>query len=89
VLNSVVKISLIFAQYFDYHAIILRGEHCFVDTGGLSDRNSVRPCPFVSLSICHTRALRQNEHNILPISRTPSRTVFLLLIGFVLVLVLG
>ena len=31
VLNSVVKISLMFAQYFEYCATILRGR-CFVDT---------------------------------------------------------
>jgi len=30
VLNSVVKISLIFAQYFEYYAIIVRGPF-FVD----------------------------------------------------------
>ena len=31
-LNSVVKISLMFAQYFEYYAIILRGGAFFVDT---------------------------------------------------------
>jgi len=31
VLNSVVKISLMFAQYFEYYAIVLRGPF-FVDT---------------------------------------------------------
>jgi len=28
-LNSVVKISMMFAQYFDYYAIILRGGRVF------------------------------------------------------------
>jgi len=32
VLNSVVNISLMFAQYFEYYAIILRERRFFVDT---------------------------------------------------------
>ena len=32
VLNLVIKISLMFAQYFEYYAIILRGGAFFVDT---------------------------------------------------------
>ena len=32
VLNLVTKISLMFAQYFEYYAIILRGGRFFVDT---------------------------------------------------------
>jgi len=32
VLNSVVKISQTFAQYFDYYTIILGGDVFFVDT---------------------------------------------------------
>ena len=32
VLNSVIKTSLMFAQYFEYCAIILRGPFLFVDT---------------------------------------------------------
>jgi len=31
VLNSLVKISMMFAKYFEYYTIILRG-HFFVDT---------------------------------------------------------
>ena len=31
-LNLVIKISLMFAQYFEYYAIILRGAVFFVDT---------------------------------------------------------
>ena len=32
VLNLVIKILLMFAQYFEYYAIILRGAVFFVDT---------------------------------------------------------
>ena len=32
VLNSVVKISMMFAKYFEYYTIILRGSVFFVDT---------------------------------------------------------
>ena len=32
VLNLVIKISLMFAQYFEYYTIILRGGAFFVDT---------------------------------------------------------
>ena len=31
VLNLVIKISLMFAQYFEYYDILLRGGHFFVD----------------------------------------------------------
>jgi len=32
VLNSVVKISMMFTKYFEYYTIILRAEYFFVDT---------------------------------------------------------
>jgi len=32
VLNSVAKISMMFAKYFEYYTIILRGAVFFVDT---------------------------------------------------------
>ena len=59
VLNSVVKITLIFAQYFEYYTIILRGG-VFVDTlynGWLrfnTTFNKILVISCIRIIICHT-----------------------------------